>query len=270
MLTTGLELGNICRELLDHRQVLGQRRQTHVRRFMDVRCRGRAAGDQGRVDPIILGMLQHELGVSTNLHRLEDDDVKAGCPQGGNHRLFVTPARLDTDSLNSTPPQRADKAGWLSALYRSQPFALLSPLGPACVAGIAAAHTMLSLLIFFDFLVMRTLGSFNHPGPMKSRSRSCSATALVARERAIDDRRPFRTGTNTRNRRERTTVGRAALTMSNSAVLFVPAAHLCAWVLSFFASTPTRGGRSADRRTCVCCRVCETRRIRASEARRVP
>src|SRR5215468_2951337 len=25
------------------------------------------------------------------------------------------------------------------------------------------------------FLVMRTLGSFNHPGPMKSRSRSCYA-----------------------------------------------------------------------------------------------
>ena len=32
---------------------------------------------------------------------------------------------------------------------------------------------------------MRTLGSFNHPGPMKSRSRSCSATALAAREHAI-------------------------------------------------------------------------------------
>ena len=39
-------------------------------------------------------------------------------------------------------------------------------------------------------------------------------------------------------------------TMSNSAVFFVPAARCCARVLAFpFASTPTRGGRSADRRT---------------------
>jgi len=35
---------------------------------------------------------------------------------------------------------------------------------------------------------MRTLGSFNHPGPMKNRSRSCSAAALAAREHPI--RRP--------------------------------------------------------------------------------
>jgi hypothetical protein len=40
------------------------------------------------------------------------------------------------------------------------------------------------------------------------------------------------------------------LTMSNSAVLAVPAAHLCARVLAFsFAPDPKRGGRSADRRT---------------------
>ena len=41
-------------------------------------------------------------------------------------------------------------------------------------------------------------------------------------------------------------------------------------LFSFRVHPPTRGGRSADRRTYVCCRVCETRRIRASEARRVP
>src|SRR6185437_16015147 len=32
------------------------------------------------------------------------------------------------------------------------------------------------------FLVMRTLGSFNHPGLMKSRSRSCSPTAQQSQE----------------------------------------------------------------------------------------
>jgi hypothetical protein len=42
----------------------------------------------------------------------------------------------------------------------------------------------------------------------------------------------------------------AAFTMSNSAVLFVPAARCCARVgLYPFAPDPKRGGRSADRRT---------------------
>ena len=102
-LTTGLELGNICRELSTSSGA-GPTAPDARPSVHGCPLRGRAAGDQGRVDPIILGMLQHELGVSTNLHRLEDDDVKAGCPQGGNHRLFVTPARLDTDC--STPHRR--------------------------------------------------------------------------------------------------------------------------------------------------------------------
>src|SRR5213076_764998 len=42
-LTTGLDLGDILRELLDHRQTLGQRRQTRIWRFVDVRGCGRAA-----------------------------------------------------------------------------------------------------------------------------------------------------------------------------------------------------------------------------------
>src|SRR5437773_12111727 len=40
-LTTGLDLGDILRELLDHRQTLGQRRQTRIWRFVDVRGCGR-------------------------------------------------------------------------------------------------------------------------------------------------------------------------------------------------------------------------------------
>src|SRR5439155_20801300 len=57
------------------------------------------------------------------------------------------------------------------------------------LAGIdPGAHGAILAHLLRPFLVMRTLGSFNHPGPMKSRSRSCSAAALVARERAI--RRP--------------------------------------------------------------------------------
>ena len=75
-LTTGLDLGDILRELLDHRQTLGQRRQTRIWRFVDVRGCGRAAGDQDRIDVVVLGMLQHELGVGTHLHRLKDMTTK--------------------------------------------------------------------------------------------------------------------------------------------------------------------------------------------------
>ena len=50
-------------------------------------------------------------------------------------------------------------------------------------------------------------------------------------------------------------------TMSNSAVLFVPAVHLCARVLAFPSRPPQREGW-AERRQAhyFCCRVCETRR----------
>ena len=59
-------------------------------------------------------------------------------------------------------------------------------------------------------------------------------------------------------------------TMSNSAVLFVPAARCCARVgLYPFAPDPKRGGRSADRRTILLSRLRDAT-IRASEARRVP
>src|SRR5260370_28204100 len=54
------------------------------------------------------------------------------------------------------------------------------------LAGIdPGAHGAILAHLLRPFLVMRTLGSFNHPGPMRSRSRSCSAAALVAREHAI-------------------------------------------------------------------------------------
>jgi hypothetical protein len=55
-LTAGLELANILGELLDHRQVLGQRRQTSIRRFMNVYCGRRAAGDQDGIDVVVLGI----------------------------------------------------------------------------------------------------------------------------------------------------------------------------------------------------------------------
>ena len=80
-----------------------------------------------------------------------------------------------------------------------------------------------------------------------------------------------RTGSRTRSRLAHEPLAVAAFTMSNSAVFFVPAARCCARVLAFpFASTPNEGWAERRQAHYVCCRVCETRRVRASEARRVP
>jgi len=48
---------------------------------MDIRGCRRAAGDQRGIDLVVLGVLQHELGVGAHLRGLEDDDDKTVCPQ---------------------------------------------------------------------------------------------------------------------------------------------------------------------------------------------
>jgi hypothetical protein len=66
--------------------------------------------------------------------------------------------------------------------------------------------------------------------------------------RAFLRMRRFRRAKSRRARSEPLAV--VVFTMSNSAVLFVPAARCCARVgLDPFAPDPKRGGRSADRRT---------------------
>ena len=90
------------------------------------------------------------------------------------------------------------------------------------------------------------------PGPEREKSRSALWLPVAIRRVALGPgSRCARPGhERAQSRRAKRTVARAAFTMSNSAVLFVPAVHLCARVLAFpFASTATRGGRSADRRT---------------------
>ena len=136
---------------------------------------------------------------------------------------------------------------------------------------------------------MRTLGSFDRPGPMKSRSRSCSATALAAlevsiRRSAARPRRPLGSGHSSRNappiavcantkelaheRREARGHASRAGPLRRDRISRCQTAACCSFprriVASGFvlviASIPQwRGGRSADRRTSVSCRVCETR-----------
>jgi hypothetical protein len=190
-LTAGLELTHVLGELLDHRQVLGEEGQTSIRWFTDVRGCSRTAGDQGGIDGVILGMLQDELGVSTHLRRLKDDNYKAVRPQRRDRRLLVAAARLYTDAFDLALPQ---PGGQVPMAFRA--VVDLQPLGAAIecyvklvFAGIdAGAYRVMIAHLPRPFLVMRTLGSFNHPGPMKSRSRSRSAAALAAREHPI--RRP--------------------------------------------------------------------------------
>src|SRR5207248_2620904 len=205
--TAGLDLGDILRELLEHRQTLGQRRQTRIWRFVDVRGCGRAAGDQDRIDVVVLGMLQHELGVGAHLHRLEDNDNKAVRPQERNHRLLITPTCFDPNALDLALPQPGRQApiarGAIVDLQLIRAF--VDRHVQLVLAGIdPGAHGAILAHLRRPFLVMRTLGSFNHPGPMKSRSRSCSPAALVAREPPIRrpaarSRRPPGPGRSSRN-----------------------------------------------------------------------
>src|SRR5947209_7012803 len=149
------------------------------------------AAAEDRIDVVVLGMLQHELGVGAHLHRLEDNDSKAVRPQERNHRLLITPTCFDPNALDlalAQPGRQAPIArGAIVDLQLIRAF--VDRHVQLVLAGIdPGAHGAILAHLLRPFLVMRTLGSFNHPGPMKSRSRSCSAAALVARERAI--RRP--------------------------------------------------------------------------------
>src|SRR5438552_9632543 len=116
---------------------------------------------------------------------------KAVRPQERNHRLLITPTCFDPNALDLALPQPGRQApiacGAIVDLQLIRAF--VDRHVQLVLAGIdPGAHGAILAHLLRPFLVMRTLGSFNHPGPMKSRSRSCSAAALVARERTI--RRP--------------------------------------------------------------------------------
>ena len=78
--------------------------------------------------------------------------------------------------------------------------------------------------------------------------------------------------TRAKSRRAKRTVGRRPNSRCQTAQCSsFPRRVVAPGFVSFLSHpSPKRGGRSADRRTMFCCRVCETRLIRASEARRVP
>src|SRR5215510_1303799 len=135
---------------------------------MDLLGRCRAGSDQGRIDPVVLRPLAAELGVGSHLRGLEQNDHKSIAAQSRNRCPLVATARLDPHPLGSSLAQPSRQrpvaisiVGHLKLLSTSIDRHIELVL---CRVDAGADHAMLAHLPR-PFLVMRTLGSFNHPGP---------------------------------------------------------------------------------------------------------
>jgi len=147
---------------------------------VDFLGRRRAGCDQARVDLVVLGPLQHELGIGPHLRGLEHDDHEAIAAQPCNNGLLVAAARLDADPFDAVAlqPGRQRSVAIRSVIDLQLRRTFIERGIELAFAGIDAGadHAMLTHLRR-PFLVMRTLGSFNHTGQMKSRPRSCYANS---------------------------------------------------------------------------------------------
>src|SRR4029450_2021452 len=169
-----LEVGDILRDLIDQRQMFGIGRQTGVRRSMDLPSGCRTGRDQGSIDFVVFRQLQMEHGIGPHLCGLEYDHQEPVLAQLQHDGLLIAAARLDPDPFDLVLPQPS-RQGFVT--IRS--IVYLQPIRPALQRHIelvfasidaSADHAMLAHLRR-PFLVMRTLGSFNHPGPMKKADR---------------------------------------------------------------------------------------------------
>jgi hypothetical protein len=85
--------------------MLGKRQQSSVGRGVDRLDRGGAGRDQSRIDLVVLGPLQAELGIGAHLRRLKHHNDKSLAPQLDNNGLLVTATRLNADAFDAMPPQ---------------------------------------------------------------------------------------------------------------------------------------------------------------------
>ena len=163
-----LEPRDILLDLVHHRELFGERQQSGIRRGMDLLDRGGAGRDQGRIDLVVLGPLQLELRIGAHLCRLKHHHDKSLAPQLGDNDLLIAATRLNPDTLDpmaSQPVQQrlvsfrrvVDLQLRRAAVERDVelPFAGVNP-GTDCGT---LSH------LRRPSLAMRTLGSFNHPGP---------------------------------------------------------------------------------------------------------
>src|SRR5215468_4428947 len=170
----GLDEGDVLCDLIDQRQVLGVGRQAWVGWSVDL-PRGRRTGrDQGSVDLVVLRQLQMEHRIGSHLCGLEYDDHEPVLTQLEHDSLLITAARLDPDPFDLALPQPG-RQGFVTIrsivqlqLVRTAVQRHIELVFASIDA--SADHAMLAHLRR-PFLVMRTLGSFNHPGPMKKADR---------------------------------------------------------------------------------------------------
>lgn len=104
-LTAGLETSNVVGDLLDERQMLGQWRQTRIWRCMDLLDGGRAGGNQGSIDLVVLRPLQVERGIGPHLRGLEHDHHKTILAQPDHDGLLIAAAGLNPDPVDPLSPQ---------------------------------------------------------------------------------------------------------------------------------------------------------------------
>src|SRR6266403_718939 len=191
MLEPNLDAHDILFGLLDEGELIGKRSNSGVWRLPFDLMMSHAGGDQAGIDTIALGAAQDKFCKGAHLPGLQHDDVESGLAQIFNHVALVAAGGFQTDPGNLAGAQQAGKVVKTGRVVRDLPAQLAAVDGNVQfgLGHVDSGHDCVSLAhLPRPFLVMRTPGSFNHPGPMKSRSRSCSPTAQKALERTI--RRP--------------------------------------------------------------------------------
>jgi len=81
--------------------MVGQFRQTWIRRSLDPIERGGKGRDQDRIQHIVLGTPQVRPTVCLDLHRLQHQDREVRCTQMIHHAALVAAGRLDADATDT-------------------------------------------------------------------------------------------------------------------------------------------------------------------------
>src|ERR1700743_1034753 len=86
-------------------EATGEGREAWVWRGMDILdlAGGGTVGDQGRIDPVVLGPLEMEAGIGPDLCGLEDDDSEAVSAQPDDDLMLAAASRLDADPFDLVP-----------------------------------------------------------------------------------------------------------------------------------------------------------------------
>jgi hypothetical protein len=175
--------------------MLGERQQSSIGRGVDGLDRGGAGRDQSGIDLVVLGPLQVELGISAHLRRLKNDHDKSPAPELGDNGLLVAATRLDPDAFDAMPPQpNQQRLVTLRGVVDLQLLrAAIERDVELAFAGIDSSADRGTLgHLRRPSLVMRTLSSFNHPGPDEVPIAILLRKTALAASVGIDpiDRRP--------------------------------------------------------------------------------